>query len=121
MADDLTPLEAMTKRAIADKEAKPKVRRASEVIGTDETLQTFSVRLTTRDIVRLRANARNEGVSASDLLRQVLQQGLDRLESRRQKRLDPAKQERVMSEIIRLVESLQDEPAGFPSQRAAGA
>jgi hypothetical protein len=108
MADELTPLEAMTKRAIDDHDARQQSRRASEVIASDESLQTFSARLHARDLVRLRSMARSEGISASDLLRTLLQQGLDRLETRQQKQVDPNKAVRVLAEIVKLVEAFDD-------------
>jgi hypothetical protein len=105
MADELSPLQAMTSRAIADHDDKKGLRRASEVIADKDSLQTFSARLSARDLVRLRANARTEGISASDLLRTLLEQGLDRLETRRQRQVDPAQAAKIMAEIVKLVDA----------------
>ncbi|MBU6428228.1 MAG: ribbon-helix-helix protein, CopG family [Cyanobacteria bacterium REEB65] len=105
MDSGLTPLERMAEEAKARRASKPARRTANQVVVEDETLRPYSARLTAKEIVRLKAMARAEGMSPSDLLRRVLNEGLNRLEVKRANRVSPEKAASVIDQIVAVLDS----------------
>ena len=104
MDQQLDALERMTKAALARKSENPDFRTANEVIVEDQSLRPFSARLTAKDIVRLKALSRAEGMSPSDLLRRILAEGMDRMEAKHRSKVDPERASVVVGQIIDLLE-----------------
>lgn len=104
MDEQLERFQQLTNEALAEIDARGPLRKASEVIEHDTTLRPFSARLTAREIVRLRANARAEGVTGSDLLRRLLNDGLDRLEAKRTNHVDPQRVAEILDKMADLLE-----------------
>ncbi|MBM3266691.1 MAG: hypothetical protein FJZ01_03495 [Candidatus Sericytochromatia bacterium] len=105
MDQELTPLEQMAEDAKTRRTKGPPGRSANRVILEDETLRPYSARLTAREIVRLKAMARTEGMSPSDLLRKVLNEGLNRLEMKRANKVSPDKAAAVIDQIVAVLDS----------------
>jgi hypothetical protein len=90
MADDLNHLDSVTREAMAayavetaGKRASSKATRsASEVINQDAAPRPYSVRLTAREIHRLRVLARACDMKQSEMARQFILDGLLRLEAK---------------------------------------
>lgn len=101
--------EAISK--VADEERKARedlkarrARTAGEAIA--ETMRTlpFSMRLTGAERERLAAVAARLGMTKTDLARQLIIEGLERLESRQRTEVDSEKAKMVVGQIIDLLD-----------------
>lgn len=104
MDQSLEALERLAEKAKADRAKKPNARMANEVLAEDNSLRPFSARLTAKEIVRLKALAREEALNPSDLLRRLLGEGMDRLEAKKRNRVDPEQASLVVGQIIDLLD-----------------
>ncbi len=100
--DDHSEMDPETRRIVEASGRELMAKRAgkrtvSQLIAEDHTPRPYSVRLTPREIHRLRGMAHVAGIEASVLARQFIQEGLVRLEA--QYRNDPD-EARELSRIL---------------------
>jgi hypothetical protein len=113
--ETLAAMEALAKETAARRKGG---RPVSEVINEDPTPRPYSVRLSAREIHRLRVLAGASGVKPSELARQFILDGLLRLEAklasapvddRDRRRILDIKQ--ALLNAYDLVESLEEKPS----------
>lgn len=104
MDQQLDALERMGETAKANRAAKSGARTANQVVVEDNALRPFSTRLTAKGIMRLKALARDEGLNPSDLLRRLLEDGMDRLEAKKRIQVDPQEASITLGQIVDLLD-----------------
>lgn len=107
----LTPEARAAIEKVADEERTARenvkaksLRTAGEAIAETTRTLPFSMRLTGAERDRLAEAAGRLGVTKTDLARQLIIEGLERLDAKRHPELDPQKARMVVGEIIDLLE-----------------
>ena len=74
----LKDLEKKTKDFLEKKAKKPELRKVSRVLEEDQTLRPYSVRLSTKELLEIKLEARTAGLSTSEFVRRLLLEGLEK-------------------------------------------
>jgi hypothetical protein len=114
---DVKAIEEAVNRAKADRTRQAGEPTAADIMANDDTLRPFSIRLTAREIMALKGQARLKGVSTSDLVRSLLTQGLAANMNEPARSIDP----RVAAVAMEKVREIMAWAVTAPPQEASNA